>query len=163
MKKNDNAVKVDSLGNAQKITDETILQLLDGTVADLIEAPDPAFASGSMGQGMVIYPTAGEVFAPVNGVVSMLFKTKHAIGIISNQGLNVMIHIGIDTVKLNGKYFVACVQQGDIVQAGQLLIKFDLQSIKKAGFDPATFVIVTNSNDYQEISLMKADKGLRCL
>ncbi|KRL01493.1 beta-glucosides PTS, EIIBCA [Liquorilactobacillus capillatus DSM 19910] len=152
-------VQTDQVGNTKQISNDTVLQPLDGYVADIAEASDPAFASGSMGQGMVISPTAGKVYAPFDGTVSMLFETKHALGITSNNGTELLIHIGIDTVKLNGEYFLAKVRQGDIVKAGQLLIQFDLEALKKAGYDMSTFVIVTNSNEYHDVNLITADTG----
>ncbi|GAJ26227.1 PTS system, glucose-specific IIC component [Liquorilactobacillus sucicola DSM 21376 = JCM 15457] len=152
-------VSTDQVGNAKELSNEVVLQPLDGHVADIAEANDPAFASGSMGQGMVIYPTNGKVYAPFDGTITMLFKTNHAIGITSKNGTELLIHIGIDTVKLNGKHFFAKVKQGETVKAGQLLIQFDLNGIEEAGYDTSTFVIVTNSGEYKEVSLIAADDG----
>ncbi|WP_311407673.1 beta-glucoside-specific PTS transporter subunit IIABC [Liquorilactobacillus uvarum] len=152
-------VRTDQAGNTEQISNEVVLQPLDGYVADIAEANDPAFASGSMGQGMVIYPTNGKVYAPFDGTISMLFKTNHALGITSKSGTELLIHIGIDTVKLNGKHFFAKVKQGDTVKAGQLLIQFDLSALEEAGYDTSTFVIVTNSNEYKDINLIEADDG----
>lgn len=152
-------VQTDQIGNTKQISDASILQPLDGTVADIASANDPAFASGSMGSGTVIHPTSGDVYAPFDGTISMLFKTNHAIGITSDRGTEVLIHIGIDTVKLNGKYFSSKVKQGDVVKSGQLLIHFDLAALKKAGYDTSTFVIVTNSTEYKDVRLLKADLG----
>ena len=149
----------DSVGNAKALSNELIQQPLSGKVADLATANDPAFASGAMGQGMVITPDDGTVYAPFDGSVTMLFNTHHAIGITSNKGAEVMIHIGIDTVKLNGKYFDALVKQGDTVKVGQPLIKFDKEKIEAAGYDLSTFVIVTNTNAYKDVRLVAADEG----
>ncbi|WP_048000668.1 beta-glucoside-specific PTS transporter subunit IIABC [Lactiplantibacillus herbarum] len=151
--------KTDQLGNARHLANEAIQQPVSGLVADLAEANDPAFASGAMGQGMVITPSDDTVYAPFDGSVTMLFNTNHAIGITSNQGAEVMIHVGIDTVKLNGKFFEPLVKQGDTVTMGQPVIKFDLAAIKAAGYDPSTFVIVTNTNDYQDVSLTAVGDG----
>ncbi|KRN99035.1 beta-glucoside-specific PTS transporter subunit IIABC [Companilactobacillus kimchiensis] len=151
--------KADSIGNAKELSNELIQQPLSGRVADLAEANDPAFASGAMGQGMVIIPDDSTVYAPFDGSVTMLFNTHHAIGITSNKGAEVMIHIGIDTVKLNGKFFTALVKQGDIVKVGQPLIKFDKDKIEAAGYDLSTFVIVTNTNAYKDVRLIAADNG----
>jgi len=151
--------KTDQLGNARHLANEAIQQPVSGLVADLAEANDPAFASGAMGQGMVITPSDDTVYAPFDGSVTMLFNTNHAIGITSNQGAEVMIHVGIDTVKLNGKFFEPLVKQGDTVTMGQPVIKFDLAAIKAAGYDPSTFVIVTNTNDYQDVSLTAVGTG----
>lgn len=143
----------------KQLSSTTIQQPISGSVADLATGNDQAFASGSMGEGCVIHPTEGKVFSPFDGNVSMLFGTNHAIGITSNTGAEVMIHIGIDTVKLNGKYFTAHVKQGDNVKAGQLLIEFDINKIQSAGYDLSTFVIVTNTAEFKQVSLTKGDKG----
>ncbi|MDM7532952.1 beta-glucoside-specific PTS transporter subunit IIABC [Lacticaseibacillus paracasei] len=146
-------------GTTTTLSNTVIKQPVTGEVKDIAEANDPAFASGSMGQGLVIEPTEGKVYAPFDGVVSMLFKTNHAIGITSNSGVELMIHIGIDTVKLDGKYFEPHVHQGDAVKAGDLLIEFNVDAIKKAGYDLSTFVIVTNTNDYKQVDMLNAGAG----
>lgn len=122
---------------------------LNGEVQPLNQAKDPVFAEGMMGQGVVINPAEGKLFAPFDGQVSLLFPTKHAIGLLSNDGTEVLIHIGIDTVKLEGQYFTAKVNQGDTVTKGQLLMEFDLEAIRQAGYEVQTPVIVTNSNEFQ--------------
>lgn len=122
---------------------------LNGEVQPLNQAKDPVFAEGMMGQGVVINPAEGKLFAPFDGQVSLLFPTKHAIGLLSKDGTEVLIHIGIDTVKLDGQYFTAKVNQGDTVTKGQLLMEFDLEAIRQAGYEVQTPVIVTNSNEFQ--------------
>lgn len=122
---------------------------LEGEILPLEKAQDQAFAGGLMGQGVVIEPTSGRVTAPFDGEVSLLFPTKHAIGLISDEGIEVLIHLGMDTVKLKGKYFTAHVKQGDHVKQGQLLAEFDLKAIKAAGYSMQTPVIVTNSHHFQ--------------
>lgn len=122
---------------------------LAGHAKNLSEAPDPVFAQGVMGQGVVIEPTEGELVAPVDGVVSVLFPTKHAIGLISDEGLELLMHIGMDTVNLDGDGFTAHVKQGDRVSVGDALISFDMAAIQAAGYPVATPVIVTNQNDFQ--------------
>jgi PTS system trehalose-specific IIC component len=122
---------------------------LAGRAKNLSEAPDPVFAQGVMGQGVVIEPKEGELVAPVDGVVSVLFPTKHAIGLISDEGLELLMHIGMDTVNLDGDGFTAHVKQGDRVSAGDALISFDIEAIQAAGYPVATPVIVTNQNDFQ--------------
>jgi len=121
---------------------------LQGTVVPLKDVNDDAFATGAMGKGIAIEPEKGEVVSPVNGTVSMLFETKHAIGLISESGCEILIHIGIDTVKLNGKYFETLVKTGDIVKVGMPLIKFDIAGIKSEGYDVITPVIITNTTEY---------------
>lgn len=121
---------------------------LKGTVVPLKDVKDDAFATGAMGMGVAIEPINGEVASPVNGTVSMLFETKHAIGIISETGCEILIHIGIDTVKLNGKYFEAFVKIGDHVKLGTPLIQFDIEKIKLEGYDVITPIIITNTAEY---------------
>ena len=122
---------------------------LAGRAKSLSEAPDPVFAQGVMGQGIVIEPTEGELVSPINGVVSVLFPTKHAVGLISDEGLELLMHIGMDTVNLDGDGFTAHVKQGDRVAVGDALISFDIEAIQAAGYPVATPVIVTNQNDFQ--------------
>lgn len=101
-----------------------------------------------MGQGVLIDPTEGELVAPVDGIVSVLFPTKHAIGLVSTDGVEILMHIGMDTVNLDGKGFEAHVTQGDHVKAGDKLISFDISAIKEAGYPVETPVIVTNQDTY---------------
>lgn len=122
---------------------------LAGRAKNLSEAPDPVFAQGVMGQGVVIEPTEGELVAPVDGVVSVLFPTKHAIGLVSDEGLELLMHIGMDTVNLDGDGFTAHVKQGDRVSVGDALISFDMAAIQAASYPVVTPVIVTNQNDFQ--------------
>lgn len=133
----------------------TINSPIKGEVLSLSEASDDVFSSGALGKGVVIHPTEGKVYAPISGVVSTLFPTKHAIGIVSDSGVEVLIHIGIDTVDLNGKYYEGFVKQGDHVSTGELLIKCDLEEIQKAGYSTETMVIITNSDKYEDIKVDK--------
>lgn len=128
---------------------------ITGEVADLKTSADPAFAGGSMGEGFLVKPEEGKVYAPFDGIVRMVFPTNHAIGIQSNNGAEIMIHIGMNTVELKGKYFKSHVTEGDRVKEGQLLITFDLASVKQAGYDPSTPIIVTNSQNYTDIQLLQ--------
>ena len=106
---------------------------LNGKLVPLSEVSDPAFASGAMGLGAAVSEPDGKVFSPVDGEVTVLFATKHAIGLHAANGADILIHVGLDTVKLAGKYFEALVAQGDKVKKGQLLLKFDAAAIKAAG------------------------------
>ncbi|WP_027292905.1 beta-glucoside-specific PTS transporter subunit IIABC [Robinsoniella sp. KNHs210] len=119
-----------------------------GKVLKLESIKDDAFASGVLGKGAAVLPEEGNVFAPANGVVSTLFPTLHALGMETEDGVEILIHIGLDTVQLNGEGFEAMVKEGDRVQKGQLLIKFDKDFIEEKGFCLETPVIVTNSDDY---------------
>ena len=126
---------------------------LSGQVKELSQATDPVFAQGVMGQGVLIEPSQGELLAPVDGIVSVLFPTKHAVGIVSDQGVEMLMHIGMDTVNLEGKGFTAHVNQGDRVKVGDKLISFDIDLIKDAGYVTETPVIITNQDQYQADAL----------
>lgn len=135
-------------------TDTQVFQFgspVKGWVMPLSEAEDEAFASGALGQGVVIEPEEGVVRAPFDAKVAALFLTKHAIGLVSDSGAEIMVHIGIDTVQLEGRYFEAFTAQESHVKAGDVLIKFDLDAIKAAGYKTQTLVIVTNSFNYKKI------------
>lgn len=125
-------------------TEQTLVSPLTGQIKDLAQATDPVFASGVMGQGILIEPSEGLLVAPVDGQVSVLFPTHHAVGITTADGLELLMHIGMDTVSLEGKGFAAHVQQGDSVKAGDKLISFDIDLIKQAGLPVETPVILTN-------------------
>ena len=122
---------------------------LAGEVKELSQATDPVFAQGLMGRGVVIVPSQGQLVSPVNGRVTVFFPTKHAIGILSDEGVEILMHIGMDTVNLEGKGFEGYVSQGDKVKVGDKLISFDIDMIKKAGYVTETPVIITNSDKYQ--------------
>ncbi|MBY0114626.1 beta-glucoside-specific PTS transporter subunit IIABC [Paenibacillus sp. FSL H8-0317] len=126
-----------------EIKKEQIYSPLTGKALALSTINDPAFSTGAMGKGLAIVPEIGEVVAPVDGVVTSLFPTGHAIGLTTNAGTEILIHIGINTVALKGKYFSPVVQEGDIVRQGDLLIRFDIDKIKEAGYETVTPVIVT--------------------
>ena len=126
-----------------------VVSPLAGQVKPLSQATDPVFSSGVMGQGVVIEPSQGELVSPVNGTVTVLFPTKHAVGIVSEEGVEMLMHIGMDTVSLDGQGFEAHVVQGDKVVVGQQLISFDMDVIKEAGLVTETPVIVTNQDDFQ--------------
>lgn len=143
--------------SATKVGQEQILSPLAGNVVKLSSISDAAFSSGSLGQGIAIEPTEGRLVAPVSGTVSALFPTHHAIGITTETGAEVLIHIGMDTVQLEGKHFKAHVTQGEFVEKGQLLIEFDIEAIKRSGRALTTPVIVTNR---QKIAPIQATRVL---
>ncbi|MDY4511236.1 PTS system trehalose-specific EIIBC component [Streptococcus hyovaginalis] len=148
-----NAETADASPNASTVaatgTVATIVSPLTGDIKPLSEAKDPVFAQGVMGQGVLIEPSAGELVAPVSGTVSVLFPSKHAVGLVSEDGVELLMHIGMDTVNLDGKGFTAHVSQGDKVAVGDALISFDIAAITGAGYPVETPVIVTNHSDYQ--------------
>lgn len=124
---------------------------VEGKTIPLTQVSDEVFASGVLGKGVAVQPTSGKIFAPADATVSMIYPTLHAVGLILDNGIEMMIHIGIDTVKLNGQYFEKHVQDGDHVKRGQLLVSFDMQKIEQAGYDLITTVVVTNSKNYAAI------------
>ncbi|MGJ7922332.1 beta-glucoside-specific PTS transporter subunit IIABC [Neobacillus sp. LXY-4] len=134
---------------------EKLFSPLKGEVKPLSEVKDSTFSSGIMGKGFAIQPTEGKVVSPVTGRVTTIFKTKHAIGITSDNGAEILIHIGLDTVKLNGKHFTAHVKDGDFVDVGDTLVTFDLEAIKAEGYDLTTPIIITNPDRYQSIQPVK--------
>ncbi|MBD7915400.1 PTS glucose transporter subunit IIA [Clostridium sp. Sa3CUN1] len=143
---NTDSIEVKSLNKEGVITSP-----LKGEVVELSTIKDETFASGIMGKGVAIIPSEGKLTSPVNGVISAIFPTLHAVGITSEDGIELLIHIGMDTVQLEGKYFKSSVKAGDNVKAGDLLISFDINKIKEAGYEIATPIVVTNSNDYTDV------------
>lgn len=143
---------------AQEKTSETGAQTLysplEGTAIPLSEVKDATFASEVLGRGMAVIPSKGEVKAPCDATVSTIFDTKHAIGLATESGLELLIHIGVDTVELGGKFYTAHVKDGDVVKKGQTLITFDMDAIKAAGYDVTTPLIVTNTDDYEEVKML---------
>jgi len=131
--------------------EDDILSPMTGTVLALDQIPDPTFASGLLGQGAAIIPSDNKVIAPFAGEVASLFQTRHAIGLLSHSGVELLIHVGIDTVRLGGKPFTAHVKVGDTFSAGELLLEFDRHDILDAGYDLATPIIITNSDEYPEV------------
>lgn len=133
---------------------EKLVAPLNGTIVALKDVKDEVFSSGSMGQGVAIEPKEGKVCAPFDCEVAMTFPTGHAIGLRSAKGAEVMIHIGMDTVELDGEGFKILVEKDQSVKAGDPLIEFDLAAIKKAGYEVTTPVIVTNTNNYHEVNVV---------
>lgn len=133
---------------------------LKGELVELSQVNDPAFASGAMGFGAAVKNPDGKVYAPVDGEITVLFETKHAIGIHGANGEDLLIHVGLDTVKLNGEHFTAHVEQGATVKKGQLLLEFDGEAIKAAGYDITTPFVVTNSTEFDKITIALGDKEI---
>ena len=127
---------------------------LKGEAIALSDVKDQTFASGVLGQGFAVVPAAGKVVAPFDGKVTTLFETKHAIGLTSDAGIEVLVHVGLNTVALEGKYFKALVSEGDNVKAGQPLLTFDAKAIAAEGYDLTTPVVVTNPDDYAGIEVL---------
>ena len=128
---------------------------LSGTVLPLEEVEDEAFSSKVLGEGTVVEPTEGRLYAPCDGRVETVFDTMHAINIVSAEGAEILLHIGIDTVKLGGKFFETHVSEGQEIRKGDLLITFDIEEIRKAGFKTTTPFIICNSEEYGEVRAVK--------
>ena len=132
--------------------DTVLSACLNGTVVPLADVKDEAFASGALGDGIAIEPTDGELVAPADGEISSTFETHHAVGMTTTDGAELLMHIGIDTVKLGGKHFTYLVNEGDKVKKGQPLIRFELEAIKAEGYPVTTPLIVCNTDDYAAVA-----------
>lgn len=142
--------------------DEKLYAYTDGQMLPITEVKDATFAQKILGEGFAILPETGEVHAPVNGTIASVFDTKHAICIVSEAGQEILIHIGLDTVNLQGKYFTAHVASGDAIKAGQLLVSFELNKIKAAGYDtviPMVFTDVDNQPDMSGLNIRHVKQG----
>lgn len=135
----------------------TVFSPINGIIRSIEEVDDITFSSGIMGEGIAIQPTEGRLVSPVNGTVTSLFNTEHAIGLTSDTGAEILVHIGLDTVKLDGQFFKSYVKQGDKVEVGELLIEFDLDAIKAEGYDTITPVIVTNSKKFTNVKRVQLE------
>lgn len=133
------------------VKQETIYSPIKGNVKALSEIEDEAFSKGALGKGIAIEPLEGKVIAPADGVLTTLFPTNHAIGITTDNGAEVLIHIGMDTVNLEGKYFTPKVKQGETIKKGDVLLEFDIKGIKSEGYSVITPVIVTNYEQYLDV------------
>ena len=159
--KDNEPVKADAKADAEKKPMEkqeiageegTVAAPVSGHVVPLSEVKDEAFSSGVLGKGVAIVPAEGKVYAPCDGEISTMFPTGHAVGITGDNRAEILIHIGMDTVKLDGKYFSPKVETGAKVKKGDLLVEFDMDKIKEAGYDVTTPVLVTNADDFVDVS-----------
>ena len=125
---------------------------LNGTVVDLEDVEDDVFSQKILGEGIAVEPSEGKLYAPCDGKVDSVFDTKHAVNILSSNGAEVLLHIGIDTVKLGGKHFESHVSDGQEIKRGDLLITFDIEAIKAEGYKVTTPLIIGNTDDYSAIA-----------
>ena len=140
----------------ESVTGEILLDShMEGEAIPMSEVKDETFAAEVLGKGIAIIPKKGEVTAPCDAVVETVFATRHAIGLKADNGAEILIHVGINTVELGGKFYTSHVTEGDRVRTGQVMLTFDMEKIKEAGYDVTTPMIVTNSDDYQEIRILK--------
>lgn len=137
----------------------TVDSPVTGTVIPLSEVKDDVFSKEVVGKGAAVIPEKGEIVAPEDGTVASVFDTGHALGMVTGDGIELLIHIGLDTVELKGKYFKTHVKQGDAVKKGQLLITFDIEAIRAAGYDVTTPVLVSNSAEYLDVLAKKEGKA----
>lgn len=135
----------------KKAAGEMIGAPIEGEAVPSSEISDPTFGEEMLGKGMAIKPAVGKVYAPVDATVGMVFDTKHAITLVSESGTEILIHIGLDTVSLNGAPFTIHVSADDKVKKGDLIAEFDMDAIKAAGLETITPVIICNSDDYKEV------------
>ena len=142
---------------SDKETERIVAAPISGEVKPVTQCKDEVFSSETLGKGVVIEPALGKVYAPFDGEISNFFDTKHAIGITSDSGVELLIHVGMDTVSLNGEGFTAHAQTGDKVKKGQLLLEFDMEFIRSKGFPLTTPVVVTNADDYNDIACIYGD------
>lgn len=159
-----------SAPKAEKTASETkplvekiqIFSPADGTVKDITEVPDQTFADKVLGDGAAVIPENGRIYAPADGTVVNIMDTKHGIMFQTDQGVELLIHIGLETVNLKGKYFTSHVSNGSSVKAGDLLVEFDLDAIKKEGYNPITPVVVTNGDDYiRSVNMAKSGEKVQ--
>lgn len=159
VEESDDKEEIESAHKSDAISGQRVIigSPLKGNAIALTQVEDGAFASEMLGKGLGIVPAEGKVYAPFDGTVEALFATKHAIGLKSEDGIEMLIHIGLDTVKLEGEGFTAHVSQGDKVKKGDLLVEFDIDFIKSKGYSVTTPVIISNTNDYLDVFKCEAE------
>ena len=140
------------------ISQTVIASPVNGEISPLETVPDSVFSTGMLGKGVAIFPKEGKLYAPVDGEVTVAFPSGHAVGMISKTGAEILMHIGLDTVELEGKFFKLHTKVGDMVKQGDLLVEFDLENIQKAGYNPITPIIITNSDQFSEITVSASDQ-----
>lgn len=133
---------------------EQILAPVEGRVIPLSEVSDPVFSQEILGKGVAIIPDKGRIVAPADGEVTVMFETKHAVSVTTGRGAEIIVHVGLDTVNLQGEHYTSHVKQGDRVKAGDLLLEFDIPAIKQAGYDVVTPVVVCNTPNYPDMSCL---------
>ena len=129
---------------------------MKGSLIPLSDVKDEVFSQGMMGKGIAILPDEGKLYSPVTGKVAAVFPTKHAIGIVGSSGVEILIHVGMDTVELNGKYYKLHVKKDDAVRIGELLLEFDMDKIKASGYEVVTPVVITNPMEFSDIVVSNA-------
>lgn len=133
---------------------DKILSPAEGKSVPMSEVPDPTFSQEILGKGVALIPETGRITAPVDGILTIVFETLHAISITSDNGAEIIVHVGLDTVKLKGEHFKAYKKQGDHVKAGELILEFDINAIRKAGYNIITPVVICNTPNYPEMKCL---------
>lgn len=136
----------------------TLCSPVEGEVINITKTNDPLFKEEALGKGVGIIATSNTIVSPANGVISTFFPTKHAIGITTDEGAEILIHVGIDTVELEGECFKALKQQGDIVKLSEPMLEVDFKAIQEKGYDATVLFVVTNTADYSSVNVYEGDK-----
>lgn len=160
-KVNDTPKSTAETNSEEKTEDTSLYAYMNGTIVPLTDVQDEAFATGILGNGIAVEPTEGKLYSPTNGVVNNIFDTKHAIVILTESGTELLLHIGINTVKLNGKHFEVHVTEEQHVRKGDLLISFDMEAIKKEGYLLTTPMIVCNTDDYSAVNPLRSEGKIK--
>lgn len=150
--------KKEALRPVPGTANEAVKSPLTGKLVKLEDVQDAVFSSGAMGKGVAVEPSAGELRAPADGVVTTVFPTGHAVGLTTNGGVEILMHIGMDTVEMNGEGFTIHVQQDALVKAGDLLVEFDIETIKAAGKPTVTPIVITNTDDFKDVEVINKEK-----
>lgn len=156
----DKQEKIQGENRKAEIKESILYAPIKGKAVPLSEVNDPTFAEEILGKGAAIIPAEGKVYSPIDGEVAAIFDTKHAIALKSEDGVEVLIHVGLDTVKLGGKHFTTHVAPGQKVQKGQLMLEFDMSAIREEGYDIITPIIISNINDYNDINVNVTNKNI---
>lgn len=143
---------------AKKQKDYSICSPVKGEVIDITKTTDPLFKEEALGKGVGIIAEENILVSPVDGKIESFFPTKHAIGITTKEGVDILIHVGIDTVELNGKYFNALKQQGDVVKQGEKLLEVDFNGVKESGYDATVLLVVANTHEYSSVKSCEGHK-----
>lgn len=136
----------------------SIYSPVDGDVINITKTNDPLFKDEALGKGVGITAVKDTILSPANGTISTFFPTKHAIGITTEDGVEILIHVGVDTVELEGKYFTALKKQGEAVKLGDPLLNVDFKSIKNSGYDPTVMLVVTNTAEFTSVFIREGHK-----
>ena len=153
--KNDIEIHEKNSSNTENEAEDIIIKsCIEGEVIELSKVKDEAFASGSIGKGVGIIPQKGVLYAPADGEISTVFVTGHAVGMVTDKEAEILMHIGINTVEMNGEGFIKKVKDGQKVKAGDILIEFDMEKIKRAGYNTTTMMVISNSEEYSDIGVL---------